>query len=126
MFGVRHVSVSDPLYRHATSLCAFVVQPISCAPFQSMAVKWPTTPVLPSVQPGKEPQSATSPYQLSTASAGEGVPELQYKFSPAGPAGAATLYESECCISAWAWKVLSASWYTASSQMTGLASCMQR
>ena len=49
-----------------------------------------------------------------------------YKFSPAGPAGAATEKLSEWTIFFAVLNVFNASWYTGSLQCSGFASCMQR
>ena len=42
-----------------------------------MAVKCPTTPVAPALQPGRGPQSCTSSYHFCTDTAAVGLPRPQ-------------------------------------------------
>merc|ERR1740130_1667078 len=98
MFGVSADNLSPALYLQIViPPFRFVAQPISFTPFQIIAVKWPVAlPATPSAQPslnavGPPLQSFTSEYQAFTESATVAFAEVQYRFSPAGPAGGTSL-----------------------------------
>ena len=92
------VNVSPALYRHTYILLLVLIpHPSSTVPFHTMAVKCPVAaPLCPDSHPGSEVQSLNSLYHPSTAASSEPYPIA--RFSPAGPAGGARLYELECCI----------------------------